>query len=357
MSFTFILLVSAFCVLVVITSLFMLISFSLHERNEKKARKWQQLEHRWEHLTESVLNKEIAPEKLWDNVDADEKLFFLDYLYHKAEHMPWRLEHSPRYQQLMRLAEPYMPAMVHRLDYQEEELRSRAVDTFGKLSPYQYRDALRAALEDPSDAVAFAAFRALVYSYDVGDAGLLIKTYPRFYAFQPAYLAILLSHLPPETTMIPIMTHALQTQNSDWCRMVALLTLERWSPQIEHAGALAALALSDQESEVIKGLILRVLLRWNAKNVLSEVVLDFAAQDSDYLRAYAMFALGESPSPQGRELLELGLTDPSRWVAIEAAQSLAYLEDHGDRQITRQRRVSGSLLTYSQHQTRDEVFV
>jgi len=110
----------------------------------------------------------------------------------------------------------------------------------------------------------------------------------------------------------------------------------------------------EEKSLLIKGLILRVLLRWQSHDLLKEVVLAFAAHPSDYLRAHAMFSLGQYPFARHQELLELGLGDACRWVSMEAAQSLDYLE-----QTHRQheRKISCSLLTYSQHYSKDEVFV
>jgi HEAT repeat protein len=351
---------SFFLSLFIVVSLFILIGFTLHLRNENKSQHWKSREQKWSPLLSAVYAEEKPIKSLWNAVKPEEERYFLDYLAQQVNHHSGQWRFSKAYAKTSSLSNPYLHHLYPQLKHRDAFERSRAVDTLGKLAPELHRPHLHTALEDRSDEVAFVAFRSLIYHANAEDCKLLVAHYKRFKRFQPAYVSLLMGHLPPEHTATALMTRALQTQSSQtdttpWERIVALQTLERWPAQVEQAGALAALATAEEETSVlIKGLILRVLLRWEAHDVLKELILDFAGQTSDYLRAYAMFALGQYPFAQHQELLELGLGDASRWVSMEAAQSLDYLEKPHPQH---KRRISCSLITYSQHYTKDEVFV
>ncbi len=339
--------------LILVTFAFAMVGIFLHFRNEHKAQVWKSREAGWNPLLAKLYLGQCRPEDLWPKIPARESLFFLDYLVQQVERNPLSWRSSEHYQRLCALAVPYLKQAEKKMDHWQAFQRARAADTLGKLAPELHRPLLRQALADQSLQVAGVAFRALLYHADASDCQRLVQAYQRFEQCQPLYIALLLSHLPPQSAAVLLVSKALDAHCSTWERLVALQTLEKWPPQPEYAGALAALALSEDDADVrIKGLLLRVLLRWQCDDVLKEVILAFAGHASDYLRAYAMYALGEYPFAQHVELLELGLSDASRWVAMEAAQSLERLE----KQST-DKQVSFSLLSYSQHYSQDELFV
>lgn len=339
--------------LILVTFAFAIIGLCLHFRNEQKAQAWKSRESDWNPLLAAIYLEQSSPEAVWRQISPRESLFFLDYLVQQVERNSVQWRSSDHYQKLCALAVPYLKQAEKKMNHWQAFQRARAADTLGKLAPEFHRPLLRKALEDKNLQVALVAFRALIYQANASDCKRLVQAYGRFQHCQPLYISLLLRHLPPQVATVFMVGKALDTRCSTWERLVALQTLETWPPQPEHAGALAALAISDQDTDVlVKGLLLRVLLRWQTDALLKEVILGFAGHSSDYLRAYAMYALGEYPIAHHAELLELGLSDASRWVAMEAAQSLDRLEEQSS-----DRQVSLSLLSYSQHHSQDELFV
>lgn len=329
------------------------IGFLLHLKNERKAQAWSRREADWNPLVAAVYLKKRSLESVWEQIQPQESLFFLDYLAQQVERNSWQWRSAEHYHLLCALAAPYLEKAQKKMDHWQAFQRARAADTLGKLAPELHRPLLLKALDDPNTEVALVAFRALIYHANAADCQQLVAHYSRFHRCQPTYISLLLRHLPAQDTAVLLVSKALDMSCSTWERLVALQTLEKWPAQPEHTGALAALAVSEGEDNVlIKGMLLRLLLHWESHALLKEVILDFAAHPSDYLRAYAMYALGEYPFAQHQELLELGLTDASRWVAIEAAQALERLEEQKPSQG-----VSASLLSYSQHYSQDEIFV
>lgn len=347
-----------------IAILFTLLSFALHLRNEKKSQAWRYRENRWNPLLAKVYTQQSPPEMLWKAVQPDEELCFLDYLTQQVNSNSYLWRWSEHYQKISVLSAPYLHHIHPHLEHPNAFKRARAVDTLGKLSPELHRPLLHKALADKDKQVAFVAFRSLIYHASQEDCHLLMAHYGQFSYFQPSYISLLLSHLPQHIAAVPLISKVLQHKHSQWERIVALQTLEHYPPMLEHAGPLAALAMSKEEKDpLIKGLLLRLLLHWQADDVLKEVIMDFAGDEEDYLRAHAMFALGQYPFAHHQDLLELGLEDASRWVSLEAAQSLAYLEAPHAAHTTqashphKSRELSHSLLTYSQYHSQDEVFV
>lgn len=339
--------------LILVTLAFAVIGLCLHFRNEQKAQAWKSRESDWNPLLAAVFLEQCSPETVWAQISPRESLFFLDYLVQQVERNSVQWRSSGHYQKLCALAVPYLKQAEKKMNHWQAFQRARAADTLGKLAPELHRPLLRKALEDKSLKVALVAFRALIYHANASDCQRLVQAYNRFQHCQPLYISHLLRHLPPQEATVFLVSKALDIRCSTWERLVALQTLEKWPSHPEHAGALAALAMSDQDTDVlVKGLLLRVLLRWKTDALLKEVILEFAGHSSDYLRAYAMYALGEYPIAQHAELLELGISDASRWVAMEAAQSLEHLEKQ-----TPDRQISLSLLSYSQHHSQDEIFV
>lgn len=327
----FILMASLTCFTLIIALLFWVTSQVLRNQNQQKSQSWETREKKWDPHLPGILSRQQPPEKLWERVSQSESLYFVDYLYAYAQ----QLDHTrkdindPEYRMLTQLAEPYLAPLVKRMSFSDEELRARAVETIGKLSPFQHQEQLLEALYDQSILVAYAALRALVHLKNKDFVPQIINVLDRFATFQPTYLALLLSYLPQDqTTIEAIMGLATYKKNEVWLRLVGLYTLEAWPElDLQKYPELELHASDPEESELIRALFFRLLLRSNQTTDLEDLVLDFAAEDSDLLRSHAMYALGMCEIKHREELLELGLNDASRWVAIEAANSFEHLEN------------------------------
>ncbi len=327
----FILVASLTCFTLIIALIFWVTSQVLRHQNQKKAKNWKAREAQWNPYLPKVLERQKPPEVLWERVSKAEQLYFVDYLYSYAQRLNEERKdlNDPEYRMLIQLAEPYLEPLIKRMDSPDEELRARAVETIGKLSPFRYQEQILSALYDDSLLVAYAAFRTLVYLKNADYVPQIINVLERFATFQPNYLAILLAHLPQqESTIRAIVGLATYKKNELWLRLVGLYTLEAWRElDILKYADLATYARDQEESELIRALVFRLLLRLEHTEELENLVLDFAAEDSPLLRSHAMYALSLCQIKRREELLELGLSDDSRWVAIEAANSFERLEN------------------------------
>jgi HEAT repeat protein len=300
----------------------------LRSQNDSKARAWKNREARWDQHLSAVLSGQTERQTLWQLVENHEALFFVDYLYREACRIPVRRLENTRYRELMLLAEPYLKFVARRIHDKKSdpELRARSVATLGKLAPYDSIDILEYALEDSSERVAFTAMRALVDHDDPRCSEIITRVFSRFQGYNPEFVASLLSRSHPESAAPLLMNIVLNPEASLWSRVVAVCTLEHWPQQSEQLPELKALAKDEQQPATLRALILRVLAAWSAFSESRELIYDFASRDEEILRAHAMYAIGRLNLKQEHEILELGLHDPARWVAIEAAMACEHLE-------------------------------
>lgn len=302
----------------------------LRRRNKQTARRWQELEARWDQLLPDVLAGQLAPEVLRERIAPHEHLLWIDYLYHHASHLPVRDPAYLPYQRLLGLAAPDIQPIFERAAAAEPELRARALETLGKLAPEASRPLLIAALDDASQHVAFTALRSLVEFHQLDTVAPIIRVLPRFGDFNADFIASLLAQLSPSAALPLLLEPIYNAQTPLWQRTVALCTLQRWPRQAAEVTGLRTLALDASHPTLIRALILRVLTSWQAVSEIRPVIYAFAADDTEVLRVYAMHAIGQLRLEDETALLELGMSDPSRWVALEAANALERLEQPPD---------------------------
>ena len=116
-----------------------------------------------------------------------------------------------------------------------------------------------------------------------------------------------------------------------WSRVVAICTLEHWPAASEYVPQLRLLGKDSSQPATLRALVLRVLSAWKAVPESRELIYDFASADEEILRAHAMYSIGRLRLQTEHELLELGLYDTARWVAIEAATAWEQIEAEEDR--------------------------
>lgn len=321
------LVISVFAVVVILT----IIMLRLRSRNDQKAQDWKRMEAAWSAYLPAVMAREKPHEELWNQVRPNETLFFVDYLYRIACTISERSKDNPRYGQLMALAAPYLKPIAKRVENQKSdpELRARSVATLGKLAPFQYLGLIENALDDPSDRVAFAAMRALVDHDDPHSSDMITRVFSRFHGFNPEFVAALLARCNPTLATPRLMEHLVNNDSPLWGRVVAICTLEHWPAFKEYVPQLLAMGKDRNQPATIRALILRVLSAWRAEAEARELIYEFASGDEEILRAHAMYAIGRLKLESEHELLELGLYDTARWVAIEAATAWERVEGDG----------------------------
>lgn len=304
------------------------IMLHLRSRNDKKSQDWRRMEAAWNAHLPAVLARQEPPEELWDQVRANERLFFVDYLYRIACTIPERTIDNPEYRQLMALAAPYLKPIARRVQNPktDSELRARSVATLGKLAPLQYLKLIEDALNDPSDRVAFAAMRALVDQHDPHASDLITRVFSRFHDFNPEFVAALLARSNPKLATPRLVDQLVNPNATLWARVVAICTLEHWPAAPDFVPQLTELGKDRQQPSTLRALALRVLSAWKANAEARELIYEFASGDEEILRAHAMYAIGRLRLKNENELLELGLYDTARWVAIEAATAWEQIE-------------------------------
>lgn len=311
----------------------------LRINNDHKAIAWKNMEAKWSQLVPEVLEGRLAREQLWKQVPSHEELFFVDYLYRLACQMPVRKLDSPQYYQLVHLADPYLQFVARRIRNKksDSELRARAVATIGKLAPHTSMDLLEYALEDTSDRVAFTAMRALVDHDDPRCGQIITQVFSRFHNYNPEYVATLLSRLNPACAIHFMIKIIENPEASLWSRIVAVCAIEHWPCSAENIPSLKKVAKDAKQYPTLRALILRVLASWAAVPESRELIYEFASSDEEVMRAHAMFAIGRLKLTTEHELLELGLHDTARWVAIEAATASEHMDASSDNSHLRPR--------------------
>lgn len=300
----------------------------LRLRNDQKAREWQSRENRWNLYLDAVLSGEKPRQELLQQVQKNEGLYFVEYLYRRACRISERRQHNREYVELLDLAEPYLKYVAQRIHNKklDPELRARSVATVGKLDPYRSLELLKYALEDPSDRVAFTAMRALVDHEDESCSELIARFFSRFQGYNPEYVASLLRRAHVGCAMGPLSQILCDESATLWSRVVAACTLEHWPAHAELVPALLSLGRDENQVPVLRALALRIISAWAFQTEARELIYEFAARDEQILRAHAMFAIGKLAMYSERNLLEMGLHDPARQVALEAAFAWEALE-------------------------------
>lgn len=300
----------------------------LRLRNDQKARDWQNRENRWNSCLDDVLSGAKPREVLLSQVHKHENLYFIDYLYRKACRISERRQHNREYAELLQLADPYLKYVAQRIHNKkmDPELRARSVATIGKLDPYRSLELLKYALEDSSDRVAFTAMRALVDHEDQSCSELIARFFSRFQGYNPEYVASLLRRAHVGNALGPLSQILCDENATLWSRVVAACTLEHWPAYAELVPQLLALGRDENQVMVLRALALRILATWGFQKEARELIYEFAARDEQILRAHAMFAIGKLAMASERNLLEMGLHDPARQVALEAAFAWEALE-------------------------------
>lgn len=333
-------LVGGVLVLSALALLFVALVLALRFRNQRVARRREELEKAWASLFPRLAEGQGKEASAWlGSLPPRDRLFLLEVLYRYSR----RLKGEER-ERLRDLASPFLPLLLARLRGGREEERARAVQVIGELGLPSFQDPLREALEDRSSWVAMVAVRELVRGRCVGQVEAIVACLGRFWNWRRPYLAGLLAKMGPEAA--PTLRAVLEDEaRGRWERALAADALAMLPDPAAADSAAEVLegvreaagicegrmeerissSARSKESEVeVAAACLRILARvGNTRH--RPVVLPFATSPHPVLRALAFRALGGLGEPADAALLEAGLGDPSPWAALEAARALQRL--------------------------------
>lgn len=299
--------------LIILALAFAAYAVLLRIRTELRERRWKALVARWEGpVLDALLEPEAVP-RVHAAVAEGDRLRFVRFV----------LEYSRRVKGeerdvLRELALPYLDPIAERAWSPRAEVRTRAVQTLGTLGLPRYAGEVLTALDDPSPLVAMVAARSLCRQEHPEYAAAVLRRLGRFQGWSPSFMASMLAAVGPEAA--PALRETLGDDHQvPMARAVAADALRLLSDF--EAGDVAARVVEVESDEELLAAALRLLATIGRPEHAVVIRVrcaspDFAVRSSAYA-ALGMLGLGED---EGRLLG--GMSDPSPWVAIQAARGL-----------------------------------
>ncbi|MGV3527036.1 MAG: HEAT repeat domain-containing protein [Candidatus Sericytochromatia bacterium] len=284
-----------------------------HQRNQDKARFWDNLEQSWQPCVQACLSGKSSPQEVWQQVQAGQELFFVDYLMGRAVRNPEEREG------LRPLATPFLPALSARLAERsgDPEQRARAVQTVALLGQQDSLNLLVRSLEDPSPLVTLMALIALSQQRAAAFAVPMLEQLPRLAEWHLGLLSQLLVRLGIEAAPA-IRSYLAEATDAD-TQSVCLSVLARLKDA--EAIPLAIRLLSASSDVNVQVASLQVLGQLGNHEHLP---LIRECYDSPHfaVRLAVIRALHQQQSEADQSIFQRAVEDHSRWVALQAAQAL-----------------------------------
>ncbi|UCH62874.1 MAG: HEAT repeat domain-containing protein [Fidelibacterota bacterium] len=309
----FVFLAGTIAVSLVLVVLFALFTIYLRLRNIRRAEHWRRMETGWEPAILDFLARERTQDEIRQLVGPNESFYFLDFLLRFAQRI--RGEEATA---LHQLAEPYLPALVLRIQKGDPPRRARAVLTLSALGLERYSEAIVTALDDQSPLVAMIAARALAERDHPEHALAILERLHRFENWSQNYLASMLTSMGPEASPALRKT-LLDPGRNPWVRAVAADALRSLNDL--EAGDLVARVLETETDRDLLAASLRLLREVGSPEHL-EPVRRLCLSSDFVIRAQALRVLGSLGSPEDLPLFGAGMEDETPWVALQAARGL-----------------------------------
>lgn len=300
-------------VLAIVACLLVIMTLHLHQKNQRTAQKWAEMETRWQPLLLKTLGGEMWPEELQAQIYPGEGFYFIDYLTRYAE----KLSGESR-QRATALASPYLPQLLNRVKQGDAEQRARAILTLSILAPEGHQSRMVEALEDESPLVSTMAARALAENGSISHLAPILEKMPRFRSWSQSYLVSMLVSLakehPEKLREALVLTH-----QPNWVKTViikALTEIKDW-----HTLPLAVQFLQEDAHREVQAASLQFLARIGHEGLLD--LIRKKCLDEDFvIRLNAVKALANLGNVEDRDRLLHLLHDPSQWIAYQAALAL-----------------------------------
>lgn len=311
----FVLILGAAALFVVLSLLFAGVAVALRVANDRKKAHRGHLESQWRPLLLGVLSGQVEPAGLWDLVQPEERLFFLEYLYRFAQRVEGRTLTA-----IQDLARPFLDEAASRLEEAPPDARARYLMIVGLLGFEHYTEAIEEALDSSSRLVSIVAVRILARAGVPGYTEAVLQRLPRFSDWSSDALASILADLGQNEpavlrkavidSSLPIRTRVIATDS---------LRLLNDAP----AADIAIQILENGTERPLQTSALRLLERIGNEEHLPVVrTLTDASDEVVRIRAYS--ALSRLGTRADAERLREGLDDPSNWVALHAARGLKH---------------------------------
>ncbi len=309
--------------LVALTLSFALWATVLRVRNVRKAKRWDELEEKWEALLPEVMAGLTPDSVLRSRIRKAEQLYFVDFLYKTALRAgPGRREALPRF------ALPFLGPIVRRMEGGDAERRARAVQTVAVLDLDRNAARVLKALDDPSPLVSMIAARNLAASGRPDLVTAVMERLDRFQEWSPKFLISMLVSMGSESAVLiraALSSPLLQPQVRAVCAD-ALAQLGVGEALPEAIGVLS----TETDADLLSAALRLVRAIGGASALESVRALSGSADFA--VRAQAIATLGQLGNEEDLARLKVALRDPSPWVALHAARGL---RAHGQLQYLR----------------------
>lgn len=321
------LLILSIAVLVALAMVFAAYTVYLRIRNDRRERSWRRLVARWEPLLLDALLEPSLAGALHAAVGSGERLRFVRFVLEYSRRMK-----GEERDLLRQIVLPYLGPIAERTWSPRVEVRARAVQTLGALGLPRYAGEVLAALDDPSPLVAMVAARSLCREEHPEYAAAVLRRLGRFDAWSRGFMASMLASVGPEAG--PALRETLgDDAQAPLARAVAADAL-RLLRDLESGDVAAGVVETEDDHDLVSA-ALRLLAVVGRPEHATVVRVRCASPDF-HVRAGAVSALGALGRDDDEARLLGAMSDPSPWVAIQAARALVssgartLLEDLGD---------------------------
>lgn len=303
-------------VLSALAVLFAALAIVLRIRHDRRLKRRERLEEKWEALLLDVLAGREELHVLLDSVARRDRVSYLDLLYRIGRHLQ-----GDDLEVVRVAAEPYLDEIAGDLDERDTETRAKYLQMLGVLGFHDHHDVIRASLDDPSPMVAMVAARALMRRGRHEFAADVLRRLSRFEDWSEATLSSLLAVMGPGAS--PALRDVFaSTDKPLWIRVTACRALEKLN-DFEAADVAAGLVEGEPEPELLRAAL--DLLGQVGRDEHIPLVREYCMADDETVRISGIGALGRLSASTDTEALLLSIGDESPWVAMNAARSLKHL--------------------------------
>lgn len=294
------------------------IALVAHLKMKRKKAKYRQRKNSWRQVLLDILAEERAPVALHNRVEASQHEQLLDCLIPYATTVK-----GDALDTLREVARPFLSTVEQQLASQYPLKRARAIRHIGFFGGEEHASTLRDTLDDPSDIVSGIAFRHLAQRSNPNDAPRLLQAAVRHRGTDRNQIVSSLTELGERAA--PFFREVLADGNSSTYQRVLCSETLRWLADGKAVPiAMKVLDNSDVDPELASALLR--FMRRVGRRTHSKVIRPYIHSDVPFVRIQATRALGQlGNDSDGALLTDRVLDDPSRWVAISAAESLAEL--------------------------------
>lgn len=293
-----------------------LLAVVIHLGRAREARRWVQLEARWEPVVFDVIAGDVDPRELTSLVQPRDQRLFVDYLLRLSKRVRGRER-----DQVTQLARRYLPLVGKALTHRNPEIRARAIATLGELGADAYDTELAAALNDGSLSVAFSAAQALTRRRSQNYATQLLDAVERFAQGDTRYVASMLARVGP--TVAPVLRQALGDRaRHPRTRAVIAEALTRLN-DLPSADIAADIIRSGRDTDLLVAALRLISNVGNAEHL--DAVRPLLASRIVAVRGLAVSAVAQLGDASDIGRVTAALSDNASWVVARAARGLLAL--------------------------------